>query len=751
MVVDSSDDIWDQLTLCVEAFSEVWKSASAPPDLAQYVPTSPPTLRRLALVELVKVDLEWRWPRAEWRKTLEQYATELPELSADGRLPEDLVHEAAHIQNQFGESTKPFDSPERFPQPAALVSALLATETAARDQASHARRAAAEFKPGDTVDDFDLLAVLGQGTFGSVFLALQRPLARIVALKITADKGFETQTMAQLDHPHIVRVYDRRQLREQGVQLIYMQFVPGGTLHDVVSRLRETPLERRSGQLLLNCIDEHLHQRNETPPTDSRTRQFLAQCSWPEAVCWLGARLAEALEHAHARGVLHRDLKPANVLLAADGSPKLVDFNISSCQTFSGTSSAEYFGGSIAYMSPEQLDVCCGQSSIGAETLDGRSDLYSLGLVLWELLTGKRLFCEETQLDMSLVSLRDLAAERHQDVGPAEWAKLPHGCPNGLVDAMRACLKAEPSQRVGSAGQLRRQLDLAMHREAYRLINPPAKSWARAIAKHPLPLLLALGLLPNIAASALNIAYNLPEFFDNVHHPDVPRIVWKQLVTINPIAFGLAIAIFVPLAWPVVRAAKRAARDESGAVGLSASIRGRSLKLGDYVAWISGPEWLVSGLVFPLWLQIELGSATVLDVRQYAHFFASQMICGLLAVTLSFLSVTLYTLRYITPHLIDRSQDDHLLWKSLSRLAYRTTRYTWLAFVVVPLALLAISAVHVESRVVFSVLGMVGFAAWAVAILLAREIQRSILSVQIAVNLPGMSSAPETTPSMANH
>ena len=104
--------------------------------------------------------------------------------------------------------------------------------------------------------------------------------------------------------------------------------------------------------------------------------------------------MAGALAYAHQRGVLHRDVKPANVLLTGEGSPKLADFN-TSFSALDGITPAAYFGGSLSYMSPEQLEACDPTHPRQPDSLDGRSDVYSLGVLLWELLTGLRPFRDE--------------------------------------------------------------------------------------------------------------------------------------------------------------------------------------------------------------------------------------------------------------------------------------------------------------------------------------------------------------------
>ncbi len=160
-----------------------------------------------------------------------------------------------------------------------------------------------------------------------------------------------------------------------------------------------------------------------------------------------------------------------------------------------------------------------------------------------------------------------------------------------------------------------------------------------------------------------------------------------------------------------------------------------SLLLGKYVAWVSGIEWFVSGFVFPVWLQIALGTPTGLDARQYVHFFGSQAVCGLLAATTSYFLVTWYSLRVLTPALIDPDHDDSGMWLALDRLSLTTAGYTRLTFAVVPMALLLMPLVRTESRWTFFVLGLLGLLAWRLAFVLAQHIQRSIRALKAAVNV----------------
>src|SRR5205085_4836966 len=194
------------------------------------------------------------------------------------------------------------------------------------------------------------------------------------------------------------------------------------------------------GRTLVEAIDRVLQRRGEEPPVESHLRSRLAELTWPQAVAWLGARLADALHYAHRRGVLHRDIKPANILLTADGAPRLADFNVGHCSKLDGVSPRAFFGGSLVYMSPEQLEAFNPAHDRDPGSLDGRSDLYSLGVTLWELLTGERPFGPESGGGPVPVAIDELTARRKAGVLAQVELALPHGNPPHLDQALRRYL-----------------------------------------------------------------------------------------------------------------------------------------------------------------------------------------------------------------------------------------------------------------------------------------------------------------------
>jgi eukaryotic-like serine/threonine-protein kinase len=628
-------------------FLEAWEQDAAPPDLWAFLPADA-AVRRLTLVELIKIDLEYRWRVHRFPKVLAEYCSEFPDLAKDG-IPPDLVYEEFHIRHQSGDDVSPTEYLRAFPDQEAELACLLGLTHNYETTALHKERGldrAAKLEPGERVDDFELLARLGEGAFAQVFLARQVSMQRLLAVKVSADHGTEPQTLAQLDHDHIVRVYDQRSVADRGLRLLYMQYVAGGTLQSVVKQLQKRKPHEWTGRVLLHAVDDALESRGESRPVDSPLRGWLESAAWTETVCWIGSRLALALDYAHKRGVLHRDIKPANVLVAADGVPKLADFNISFSSKLAGVSPSTYFGGSLAYMSPEQLQASHPGHSRQPDELDGRSDLCSLGVLLWELLTGRRPFDDE-KLDGPWSRTLDAMIDRRQRGPEVDGVILPPHCPRDLLGVLRKCLAPDPQDRWQTGSELAQQLELFRHPRAQNVLVPPEGSLRRRALPYAEAIVVCLTMAPHILAGLFNYFYNHDAIISSLDEP-TKQMFLRIVVAVNTIAYPTGLCVGF---WRVRRIGKvmRVPRDAGIDPGYLARMRAQALGLGHFVAMLGVALWGMAGIAYPLSIDLLGGE---LPRIAHLHFFASMVLCGLIAAAYPFFLVTAFGLRVIYPQLL---------------------------------------------------------------------------------------------------
>jgi serine/threonine protein kinase len=258
-----------------------------------------------------------------------------------------------------------------------------------------------------TIDRYFVIRELGSGGFSRVYLAHDPQYNRAVAIKLPrhdrlttaeARRAFlaEARMVAQLVHPHIVPLYDCRELPD-GRCMVVMQYIEGSTLREVMSTER---LPRRRSLKLI-------------------------------------AEIAEALDYAHRQGVWHRDVKPANILVDRNGHPFLSDFGLAIREERQYLHHRE-LAGTLPYMSPEQIGR-------GAAHLDGRSDIWSLGIVMYELLTRHRPFrCVSTeQLE------EEIERRPHRPLSSHDATIPPR-----LEAILDRCLKKSADGRYATAGRL---------------------------------------------------------------------------------------------------------------------------------------------------------------------------------------------------------------------------------------------------------------------------------------------------------
>src|SRR5262249_55630661 len=156
---------------------------------------------------------------------------------------------------------------------------------------------------------------------------------------------------------HIVRVYDEAADWERGLRLMWMQYVAGTSLREVIRALSAHRPGQWGGRDLLEAVAAASRGPVLLDLAALRPLQPMEESNFAETPAWLGARLAEALAHAHELGIVHRDVKPANILISSSGRPLLADFNLAIVRA---GSAAESIGGTLAYMAPEHREAFAG-------------------------------------------------------------------------------------------------------------------------------------------------------------------------------------------------------------------------------------------------------------------------------------------------------------------------------------------------------------------------------------------------------
>lgn len=623
-----------------------------PAALLGFLPEGEEAYTPFLLAELIKLDMAAVAEQGE-EPRLEPYLEAVPDRLPRDRVPFDLVIEEYQLRREQGRDPKRSEYAERFPQHAELLDRFSCN---AETVAAAGRPAAPkELAAGDRIDDFAVVQQLGRGAFARVYLARQLSMQRLVALKVSAGKGDEPQALAQFDHPNIVRVYDQRVLDDGATHLLYMQYLPGGTLADVVKRVRWNGPSLRRGHLLIEAVDDNLLAASQQSPEGSTLRGWLADAPWPLAVAWIGVQLGHALDEAHRRGVLHRDVKPANVLLSPEGVPKLADFNVSFAGAAGRAGAAATLGGSIGYMAPEHLAAIGGEAGATPDDVRERADLYSLAVLLWELWQGRRPFATRGEADCWTTALRQQADARMEPLVEPERTRaagVEDASERVLEGTLRRTLHPDPEERPATGAELAGRLQLALHPAAAELFDPPSDCWRAWLFSLPAILVIAVATLtPNIAAGLFNYFYNEREII-GVHPGMKPNFVLLS-TCVNATFFPLGGAIAAWVGVDVARTIRRAKRREAARPD---DLR-RLFLLPYQGAWIGGALWAAASVIFPVVLSI-LHRADEFPVAEAAHFCLSLLVCGAVAAVYPyFLLVTLVTSVYY-PRVVRQSMTD---------------------------------------------------------------------------------------------
>lgn len=415
------------LRQCVDRFEAAWQGGTAP-QIADFLPA---VLERgdnrcqAILHELVSVDLEYRW-RKEGRKrgarpwTLENYARELPELGPLPGMPLALIAEEFRVRHRFGDRPAVEAIRSRFAHRWTELEPLL--EQVLAEITAESQPISANQPPPQSsrilldapipYQDFVVRQLIGSGRMGKVYRAWQRSLEREVAIKFLR-KSFlndaeaiqrfirEARIVAQLRHPNILAVHGLGRTPYGGYFMV-LDLVQG---HDLATLAARQPIDVKQAIGLI-------------------------------------VTAADALAHAHQRGIIHCDLKPANLLLDQDGRLLVADFGLARTWNAAGTQPHEV-AGTAPFMAPEQIEPSCG--SIGPWT-----DVYALGAVLYTLLAGRPPYEGQTVADI----LSQVVTS------PPRLETLERAIPTVVRQICLQCLAKDPAARFADMSSLKQSLSV---------------------------------------------------------------------------------------------------------------------------------------------------------------------------------------------------------------------------------------------------------------------------------------------------
>jgi WD40 repeat protein len=415
----------------LDRFEAAWLAGQRPV-IADFLPADGDQ-RQALLVELVHVDLEFRLKAGEAAR-VEEYLASFPELEHNRPQLLGLIAREFELRRNREPALSEEEYLRRFPEHLQMLSDALrrqlflhqalrsncglpvntvqGTEALANGNASRTVGLTEPTTSGGecslpTVPGYEILRELGRGGMGVVYEACQISLDRVVALKMILSgshaaaverKRFrvEAEAIARLQHPNIVQIFEVGQVT--GRPFFAMEFVSGGSL---AGRLAKQPMA-------------------------------------PGPAAELMLTLAQTIQAAHEQGIVHRDLKPGNVMLAADGTPKITDFGLAKRMDSEvrHTHTGEVLG-TPSYMAPEQAQ---GKKSVGPP-----ADIYALGAILYECLTGRPPFRGPSNLETTLHVLHD---------EPPSVRQLQPRTPRDLETICLKCLRKEPAKRYGTAAEL---------------------------------------------------------------------------------------------------------------------------------------------------------------------------------------------------------------------------------------------------------------------------------------------------------
>ena len=359
------------------------------------------------------------------------------------------------------------------------------------------------------IGEFTIIREIGRGGMGVVYEAMQKSLGRHVALKVLSLPTllnakhlerfrFEARAAARLQHQHIVPVFGVGEL--DGLHYYAMQFIHGNSLHEVLYALRQSNRPSsgngdhvRPGELTNAVVRSLLPTAPQQPSSEYESRPVSTirkSREFYRNVAKIGLQAAEALAYAHGEGVLHRDIKPSNLLIDANGNVWVTDFGLAKTEGTEDLTETGDFVGTLRYMAPERLEG----------VLDRRSDLYSLGATLYEIVTLQTFF--ETNSHARLV-------DQILHESPPAPSKMERSIPEDLETIILKAIAKEPAARYRTADEMVEDLRRFLADRPILSRRPSAREqlvrWCR---RNPLVATLATTIAVLLISALVILAYS---------------------------------------------------------------------------------------------------------------------------------------------------------------------------------------------------------------------------------------------------
>ena len=460
-----------QLYQAVDDFEAAWNCGKHPA-IEEYLPADA-SQRRRALIKLIHIDLENRL-RAGEKPRVENYLDRYPEIACDTGIVIDFVTWEFKQRSRNEGDLTPEEYLQRFPYIANELRVRLISEQQTRTIVGvtvHGKMSALASQPTGPVNvqvpGYEILGLLGHGAMGIVYKARHLKLQRLLAVKMIkagsdADETelarfrTEAEAVARLQHPNIVQIHEIGE--HHGKPYFSLEYCAGGRLD---KKLGGTPVPAREAAALVKT-------------------------------------LAGAMQAAHDRHIVHRDLKPANVLLTEDGTPKISDFGLAKkLDEGGGHTQTGIPMGTPSYMAPEQA---AGQT----KEIGPAADVYALGAILYECLTGRPPFKAANATETIFLV---------RNAEPVAPSQLIPRVPRDVETICLKCLQKDPAKRYGTAADLADDLGHFLNGEPIRArpVGRPERAWRwakRYPAKAGLLATLLVGLVSLGTAAVILVAQN---------------------------------------------------------------------------------------------------------------------------------------------------------------------------------------------------------------------------------------------------